>query len=113
MATSRSFWAWHRLGLPSALAGRPTAGSARAAIPARVSVESQGAADVPVDLLGPGDVSGIDPAQIRRTEPADGCTDFEPAMFPYVELRDPDLPWRFSPEGPISGTVTCPAASTK
>jgi hypothetical protein len=108
MATSRSFWAWHRVGLPSALTGRPAAGAARAAIPARIGVESAGVADVPVALLGPGDVGGLDPAQVRRTEPVDGCTDFEPAMFPYVELRDPDLPWRFTPEGPVSAALADP-----
>ncbi|HET7474585.1 MAG TPA: hypothetical protein VFJ97_01005 [Dermatophilaceae bacterium] len=108
MALARSFWAWHRVGLPSPLAGRPPAGSARAAIPARVSVATAGAADVPIDLLGPGDVGGLDPEQVRRTEPVDGCTDFEPAMFPYVELRDADLPWRFTPEGPVAATVADP-----
>ena len=108
MASSRSFWAWHRVGLPSSLTARPSAGAARAAIPARLTMGTAGTADIPVDLMGPGDVGGIDRAQIRRTEPVDGCADFEPAMFPYVELRDADLPWRFTPEGPAAGTLTDP-----
>ncbi len=108
MTTGRSFWSWHRVGLASALAGAPAAGAARAGIPATLSLAGGGTAAVPVDLLGPGDVAGIETAQIRRTEPVDRCPDFEPGQFPYVELRDADLPWRFTPEGPRSATLADP-----
>lgn len=47
-------------------------------------------------LKGPGDVVGIDPAQITRIEPEAQNKGFEPNYFPFVELKDPDLPWRYT-----------------
>lgn len=108
MATSRSFWAWHRRGLAAALTGSPAAGAARAGIPVTVSLDAAHTQDVPVDLLGPGDVAALDPAEVTRTEPADGCPDFEPSAMPYVELRHADLPWRFTPHGPQSADLSDP-----
>ncbi len=55
-------------------------------------------ARVPVSatLKGPGDVIGIDPEQIIRIEPEEGNKGFEPNYFPFVQFKDPDLPWRYS-----------------
>ena len=39
-----------------------------------------------VRLRGPGDVIGIDPAQVLRHDPEPGATDAEPAYFALVEL---------------------------
>lgn len=47
-------------------------------------------------LKGPGDVVGIDPGQIIRIEPEEANKGFEPNYFPFVQFRDPDLPWRYS-----------------
>ena len=107
MANSRTFWSWHRVGLASAVAGIPASG-ARARLPARISLDATHSADVPVDLLGPGDVTGLDPVEIVRCEPSDGNTNFPPSEFPYVELRHADLPWRFTPVGPVTGTIADP-----
>jgi len=49
------------------------------------------------DLLGPGDVVGIDAAQVLRVLPAPNSQRAEPEFFPTVELDAPDLPWAFSP----------------
>ncbi|MEO0532305.1 MAG: hypothetical protein AAF215_00350 [Cyanobacteria bacterium P01_A01_bin.123] len=51
----------------------------------------------PIHLFGPGDVIGLDQNQILRREPAPEEVDFEPNYFPMVELREADLPWRFTP----------------
>ena len=51
---------------------------------------------VPLTRLGPGDVVGIEPTQIVARVPAPNSTDFAPNLFPFVELRDPDFPWRVS-----------------
>ncbi|MFN8469726.1 MAG: hypothetical protein U0X20_29490 [Caldilineaceae bacterium] len=48
-------------------------------------------------LYGPGDVTGIDPQQVIRTEPANLAADFEPNYFPLVEFDRPDFPWLFTP----------------
>ena len=108
MTTSRSFWAWHRRGLAASLTGSPAAGAARAGIPVTVSLDASHTQNVPIDLLGPGDVAALDPAEVTRTEPVDGCPDFEPSAMPYVELRHADLPWRFTPHGPQSVDLTDP-----
>ncbi|HFQ14873.1 MAG TPA: hypothetical protein ENK41_00840, partial [Rhodobacteraceae bacterium] len=55
---------------------------------------------VPVgaELKGPGDVIGLDAGQITRVEPEEANRGFEPNYFPFIEFRDPDLPWRYSLE---------------
>ena len=50
-----------------------------------------------VRLYGPGDVIGIDPQQVVRTEPRHLSTDFEPNYFPAIEFDRPDFPWLFTP----------------
>lgn len=53
--------------------------------------------DRPVRLYGPGDIIGIDPQQVVRTEPRHLATDFEPNYFPAIEFDRPDFPWLFTP----------------
>lgn len=50
-----------------------------------------------VRLYGPGDVTGIDPQQVIRTEPRHLATDFEPNYFAAIEFDRPDFPWLFTP----------------
>jgi hypothetical protein len=47
-------------------------------------------------LRGPGDVIGIDRAQIARVEPSARLAVTEPNYFPFVEFVDPDFPWRYT-----------------
>ena len=60
-------------------------------------VNNVDAASRPVRLYGPGDVTGIDPLQIVRTEPRHLAMDFEPNYFPAIEFDRPDFPWLFTP----------------
>lgn len=53
--------------------------------------------DQPVRLYGPGDVIGIDPRQVVRTDPHHLSADFEPNYFPAIEFDHPDFPWLFTP----------------
>ena len=53
--------------------------------------------DRQVRLYGPGDVTGIDPQQVVRTEPRHLATDFDPNYFPAIEFDRPDFPWLFTP----------------
>ena len=111
MSVTRTFLPWYRRGLVTALSGAPQP-RGRAALPATVKLRgSSNAAAVPAELAGPGDVIGIDAGQILRTEPYDGCPDFEPGYFPFVEFADPDYPWRFSPFAPESIALSDPASS--
>lgn len=50
-----------------------------------------------VQLLGPGDVTGINPRAIVKTEPRNWVTDFESNYLPYVEFYEEDFCWRFTP----------------
>lgn len=58
------------------------------------------------DLLGPGDVVGIDAAQVLRVSPARSSCRAEPEFFPCVELDAPDLPWAYSPLAPSANRLT-------
>ena len=53
--------------------------------------------DRQVRLYGPGDITGIDPQQVVRTEPTHLASDFEPNYFPAIEFDRPDFPWLFTP----------------
>lgn len=55
---------------------------------------------VDVKLVGPGDIIGINPNAIIKTEPLNWIANFEPNYFPYVEFYDEDFPWRYTPASP-------------
>jgi hypothetical protein len=50
-----------------------------------------------LSLYGPGDVVGVDPRLIVRTDPRPASTDVEPNYFPLIEFDPPDFPWLFTP----------------
>ena len=97
-----TFSPWLRKGIGRSINETDTLGSSggavkeRATVPVDVSVNT-----VPVHkdfaLLGPGDVIGINPDAIVRTEPHDWVTDFEPNYLPFIELYDEDFLWRYTP----------------
>lgn len=53
-----------------------------------------------VELYGPGDIIGIDNAQISRIEPHNWVTNFEPNYLAAIEFYDEDFPWRYTPTAP-------------
>lgn len=75
------------------------AGRAQAAVALRLESSGRAARDVTriMSLLGPGDITTIEPRQLLRVTPAPGTRDAEPEFFPGIELDAPDLPWRYSP----------------
>lgn len=50
-----------------------------------------------IELIGPGDIIGIDKRIVVKTEPRNWITNFEPNYFPYIEFYEEDFPWRYSP----------------
>lgn len=104
-AALRAYLPWLRQGLASALpqADDGSAGPAAAHVPLRVWINDDGHADasrsvnVPVSLSGPGDVTGLSPAQVVRTFPAHLSGGAQQGLFPMVEFDRPDLPWLFTP----------------
>ncbi len=76
----------------------PTAGP-RVAVPVTLSVGGSAASGLPtVAVRGPGDVIGFDGSAVRRVWPAAGSDQAEPNYFALLEIGDPDLPWRYSPD---------------
>ena len=53
-----------------------------------------------IEIYGPGDVTGLDPRAIIKTEPLHYITNFEPNYLAYIDFYDEDLPWRYSPVVP-------------
>jgi hypothetical protein len=70
-----------------------------------LSVEQAGTStatpiSMPVELFGPGDVIGLDPRHVIKTEPRDRTVNFEPNYLCGIEFDSPDLPWLFTPAAP-------------
>ena len=53
--------------------------------------------DVPLRVYGPGDILGVDPRAVIRTEPPPGTGDFEPNHLAAIDFDAPDFPWLFTP----------------
>lgn len=99
MAANFTFLPWARRGL----AGRVAADTGTAALPARATISvNLTLSGLPgsrydLTLYGPGDVVGIDPKLIIRTDPRADSTGVEPNYFPLIEFDPPDFPWLFTP----------------
>jgi hypothetical protein len=105
------FLPWARSGMPASIAEQDPLGpslAARASIPVTVRLASSvpgrtTATDdvgMPLRLYGPGDVIGIDPREIVRTEPRHLTPDFPPHLLAAIEFDRPDFPWLFTPAAP-------------
>ena len=73
---------------------------ARARFPVRVTLSTGDSAAVDLRLFGPGDVIGVDPRTIIRTEPVRFARNFQPDQFAAIEFDPPDFPWMFTPAAP-------------
>jgi hypothetical protein len=104
------FVAWTRRGVATSI-NQPDQGSLpdRAALSVQLSISSQKGATTTVtpadpksvEMFGPGDVIGIDPRHIIRTEPRDLTANYEPNYLCGIEFDSPDLPWLFTPAAPV------------
>jgi len=101
-----TFNAWLRRGIGRSITEVDTLGTSngivkeRASVPIDVTVNTR-----PVhkdfSMLGPGDVLGINPNAVVRTEPRDWVTDFEPNYLPFIEFYEEDFVWRYTPAHPV------------
>ncbi len=95
------FRPWRRPGMTS-LAATPASfdkGRLKAGLP--VSLSDGGtptAATATFVLSGPGDVRGLAGRAVRVRTPSPGNTNAESTTVAFVELGDPDLPWRYTPQ---------------
>ena len=94
------FLPWVRQGAASGIQTTDSLSANQAgvvSVPVKLRVNNTDDIDRQVRLYGPGDVTGIDPQQVVRTEPRHLATDFEPNYFPAIEFDRPDFPWLFTP----------------
>ena len=99
-----SFLPWVRQGIANKIT---SSGGVRATVKVELTISGEGS-ELPVSanvtkdvqLIGPGDIVGIEARSIVRTEPRDWITNFEPNYLPFVEFYDEDFPWRYTPAAP-------------
>jgi hypothetical protein len=92
-----TFFAWIRGGVAAELSA---SGAGTAAVTLGLAQDGV-ARDLPprsVRFYGPGDVLGIDPRQVIRTEPRPLATDFPPNRVVAIEFDEEKLPWAFTVE---------------
>jgi hypothetical protein len=104
------FLSWARRGIGASIKN-PDAGSlpsrASASVQLSLTVKQADASNtvqppaVSVEMFGPGDVIGLDPRHVIRTEPRDATVNFEPNYLCGIEFDTPDLPWLFTPAAPV------------
>jgi hypothetical protein len=100
LVAAYTFLPWTQQGLARTIpvADAPGASLAgRVTLPVTLRVDGAGEVSVDVRLYGPGDVTGLDPRQIVRTDPRPGTTSYEDTYLAAVELARADLPWLFTP----------------
>ena len=94
--------------LPYVRRGLKQAAGADNTIDVTLTLRTDGA---PIDvstnlpLAGPGNVTGLNPAAIRRRVPAPGSADLRAGSLPFIEFYEPALPWLMSPEAPRAGQL--------
>jgi hypothetical protein len=104
------FLSWSRRGVGASVGNADDNGSlpSRASLSVQLSLQVQKGATsstvqptaMQVQMFGPGDVIGIDPRHIIRTEPRNFTVNFEPNYLCGIEFDTPDLPWLFTPAAP-------------
>jgi hypothetical protein len=92
-----SFLPWLRRGISNNLT--TPVSQLRASVDVTLTVNGHTVSNS-VELIGPGDITGINSNAIVRTDPKNWITDFEPNYFPFIEFYDEDFPWRYTPETP-------------
>ncbi|QES51780.1 hypothetical protein DEJ50_31925 [Streptomyces venezuelae] len=113
-----SFLPWLRTGLTTRITAEQTAADTgprpRIPVTLRLTGEVPGQpvrerpVTQPVQLYGPGDVVGVDPRAISRTEPQPSVTNAEPNFLAHIEFYEEDFPWQYSPAVPDEANRLCP-----
>jgi hypothetical protein len=94
------FVSWLRRGVATRIArlegGGPPAPRAVVSVHIGFNADAK-SVDVPLELLGSGELGSFDVGSVVRTWPRPDVADAESNYFPLVEFREPDLPWRLTP----------------
>lgn len=113
MSATYSFLPWLRQGIANQISGQS---GQRATIALELTLRGTavngGAQQVAppqlrnVEIYGPGDVVGIEPRAIIKSEPQPYLTNFEPNYLAYIDFYDEDFAWRYSPVAPNGHRLT-------
>jgi hypothetical protein len=104
--TIYNFLPWYRAGLVSAIDANPQGARGEVQVRLRTKVgNNEENRDQTVRLIGPGDITGIDPRAIVRLDPRPPANDFEPNYVAAIEFFDEDYPWRYSPRAPAGSRL--------
>src|SRR5215213_4583149 len=102
MSGTYSFLPYARQGIANSL--QNAAGDARGTFSVKLKVQgdagSQDVDEKKIQVYGPGDIIGIDPRVIFKTDPHNWITNFEPNYLAFVEFYDEDFLWRYTPVPP-------------
>lgn len=90
-------WARSRLFEQSAQQGPRLAGKVALTLSDTASANPPATGDAPFVLAGAADVMAIKAGAIRHMAPAPFARDVETTKLVHVDLREPDLPWRYTP----------------
>jgi hypothetical protein len=103
------FLAWSRRGIGASIPNVDNGSLPdRAILNVQMFLQVQGGAapnpvpapPVSVNVFGPGDVIGVDPRYVIRTEPRQFTVNYEPNYLSGIEFDTPDFPWLFTPAAP-------------
>lgn len=98
-----TFLPWYRTGLASAVSGTEAdRGKLNVILHAKLGDAAEDFSRS-IQLIGPGDLIGIDPRAVVRVEPRPFTNDFEPNYLAAIEFFDEDYAWRYSPRAPGPG----------
>ncbi|MEP6733163.1 MAG: hypothetical protein ABJE10_21145 [bacterium] len=109
---SFEFLPWLRRGVASEITrddGQPApAGSdpARVDVPVSVTLNNTLTKTIPLSLIGPGEVTGVDRDAIIRIDPTPGVFDVESNYLPLLEFDQADFPWRYTPARAVGDRLT-------
>jgi hypothetical protein len=100
-----TFSSWLRRGIGTRIAQTDRLGAGasgiqeRATVPIDVSLNGAGMSKS-FALIGPGDIIGVNPQMVVRTEPRNWISNFEPNYLAFIEFYDEDFLWRYTPASP-------------
>lgn len=97
-----------RIGEPDTLGENVPSAAERAQVSIPVDLNGTGLSK-DFELIGPGDIIGINRDMIVRTDPLNWITDTEPNYLAFIEFYDEDFAWRYTPSKPVFPAVDASA----
>jgi hypothetical protein len=99
------FHSWARKGIASTIEEPDDLGTGTSIITQRAGINlpvllNEALLTKSFNLVGPGDIIGINGDMIVRTQPLNWITDFEPNYLAFAEFYDEDFLWRYTPASP-------------